>query len=125
MKKIIIENEQLESIILDESSITSIEWINEGVDIRMKIYWCGQESYFDKIDMLNIFTNLFFRGVNNVEINFAYTNDFSIGNIEITKFSFKRVDSRYFVDFTFDFQPQGYIKFQCDDIIFSIVESLQ
>ena len=120
----IFKNSEIEQIILDESTIMSIKWVNNnGIDIEMDVDWCGQESLKNKIDFLNINTKLLFTHVSDIDFNFKHSNNYTTGALEITEFSFNEIDKRYSVYLKFDFQPVGHIKFDCDEIKFVIEDN--
>jgi|688.fasta_scaffold1509854_2 hypothetical protein len=119
----IFKNQQLNQITLDESSIFSIKWVNEnGIDLEMEIDWCGQEDLKDEIDFLNVVTKLVFQLVSDIDFNFKHNDIWTIGALEITNFSFNKLDERYSVEFRFDFQPIGHIKFNCNELYFEVIQ---
>ena len=120
----IFKNSEIRKIVLDESTIMSIKWINDnGIDIEMDIDWCGQEDLKHEIDFLGVKTKLIFEFVSDIDFNFKHSDIYTIGALEITDFSFEKIDKRYFVYLKFDFQPIGHIKFECNEIKFVIEDT--
>ena len=119
----VFKNKEVEQIVLDESTITSIKWLNEnGINIEMDVDWCGQEDLKNDIDFLKVKTKLIFEFASDIDFNFKHSDTYTIGALEITDFTFKKNDIRYTIDIKFDFQPVGYIKFNCNDFQFVIEE---
>ncbi len=115
------KNDDLNKIIINESFIEKIEWLNKGKDLSFSIDWCGQEDLADEIDFLNVKTNLIFKFSTEIEFNFKYEDD-SMGAMEITEFNFvKNENGKYQIKFDFAYQPIGYIKFNCNDFYFEII----
>ena len=115
----IFENQEVNKIVIDESIIESISWLNQFKDIRIKIDWCGQEDLKDVIDFNSVHSYLIFEFVTNFECNLKYNED-TMGGMEISSFSFKSIENQWVIEFRFDFYPVGYIKFICNDIKFIV-----
>ena len=116
-------NSEIGKIVLDESTITSIKWINEnGIDIEMEIDWCGQEDLKKEIDFLSVKTRLLFHFVSDINFNFQHQGTYTIGALEISDFKFHAIGNQYSIAFRFDFQPVGHIKFICNDFDFIFEE---
>jgi hypothetical protein len=116
-------NSEIGKIVLDESTITSIKWINEnGIDIEMDIDWCGQEDLKNEIDFLSVKTRLLFHFASDINFNFHHQAPYTIGALEVSEFKFHAIGKQYSIEFRFDFQPVGFIKFICNDFDF-IIES--
>lgn len=122
MKKLIYKNEEVNSIIIDESSILSISWINQDqLNLEMLIDWNGQYNLKDEFDFMNIKTRMIFNWITDLKINLDWKN--SIGSPGITTFSFKEEPNKTFnINFELDFNATGYIKFNCNDFYFEIIE---
>lgn len=116
-------NSEIDKIVLDESTILSIKWVNEnGIDVEMDIDWCGQEDLKKDIDFLNVKTKLSFEFVSDIDFNFKHQGSYTIGALEISEFKFLQIDKRYSIMFKFDSQPVGYMKFNCNSLVFIIEE---
>jgi len=112
--------DQLAKINFDESGIIGILWANDENDLNLLIDWCGQEDMANDFDFNNIATHLYFEFVTNVEFNFKF-NEKNMKAIEISHFNYTiRPDSTYDIEFLFDFQPVGHMKFRCNDFKFVI-----
>lgn len=121
MKKLIYKNEDIDRIILDESLILSIEWIYESRPIiQMSIDWCGQDDLKNEIVFLKMQTKLVFDFAGDIDFNFKHSGPWNSGALEITSFSYVKIESVYNIEFLFDFSPVGYIKFRCTDFYFEI-----
>jgi hypothetical protein len=114
----------IDKIVFDESGILSIEWINEEIDLKFLIDWCGQEDLEENFDFNKITTNLYFEFVTNVEFNFKFKEE-NLKAIEITCFNHLLLpDGTYEIEFIFEFQPVGYIRFRCNDFKFVIEDNV-
>ncbi|MDH6311933.1 hypothetical protein M2137_000692 [Parabacteroides sp. PFB2-10] len=123
MRKHIYRNEEVDNIILDESLLLSIEWIyKEHPIIEIKIDWCGQEDLKDEIVFLEMQTKLVFDYAGNIDFNFKHSGTWNSGALEITEFSYLKKGTMYMIEFKFDFSPVGYIRFNCADFYFEIIE---
>ncbi len=123
MKKYIYKNEEIDSIILDESFIQGFNWINDNDGLEMDIDWNGQQDLVDIFDFMNVKTKLKFSLVYNIQFNFEFKGQCTMGALEITSFSYIKKLSNYEIEFKFDFSPVGYIKFNCNDFYFEIIEN--
>ncbi len=126
MKKLIYKNEEIDRIVLDESGIIGIRWTmdenNHPVNIEMEMDWNGQEDLVGEYDFMKIKTKIFFSLVHDAKFNFEFKGQNTIGDLEITTFSYLKEDLIYKIEFRFDFSPVGYIKFNCIDFYFEIEE---
>lgn len=114
--------EEIDSIVLDESTIEVLIWrVDDEFEFKMRIDWCGQEGMniidYDKID-----TCLRFKDVNNFDMQIT-ANPNNMGTFEIYDFSYTFIDGIYFVKFEFKFNIVGYIKFKCQDFYFEIIDN--
>lgn len=117
-------NEEIQDIILDESLIVSLKWVNEGgADLEMEVDWCGQEDLAKEIDFLKIKTYLKFKVAHNLMVTLEHKDKYNIGNPEITEFSFSKVNNKYKVRFDFSFSPQGFMEFYCSEIRFEVISN--
>lgn len=126
MKKVIFKNEEVDKIILDESSIIGIRWVNNPngnpVDIEMEIDWNGQKDFANDFDLMNIKTTMYFSLVHDAQFCFEYASGNTMGNIGISSFSYIKNDFIFDIIFNFEFGPIGFIKFRCADFYFKIIE---
>ena len=126
MKKLIYKNEEIDKIVLEESGIKGIKWIEDTntnpVNIEIEIDWNGQQDLVESFDFMNIRTKLFFSLVHNAKFDFEFKNPYTIGKIEITNFSYIKKEHVYTIEFKFDSSPVGFIKFNCVDFYFEIIE---
>ena len=122
--KRIYRNEDIDNIILDESLIVSISWKYENHPvIEMGIDWCGQMDMKD-LEYSKLQTRLVFNFAGNIDFSFKHiTGKWNSGALEITSFSYSYdKKGNYTVVFTFDYSPVGYIKFDCSEFYFEIIE---
>ena len=114
-------NQEVDKIIIDESLIESISWENQFKDIVIKIDWCGQEDLKELINFNQINSSLHFEFVTEFDsaIRFKET---TMGGMEITSFSCKEYESKWLIEFRFDFYPVGFIKFECNALKFIVEE---
>lgn len=74
-KKDIYKNEEVDSIIINESTIESISWLGlRGLDLKIIIDWNGQENLKDDYDFLNINTQMIFEFVTDLKIHLDCSN---------------------------------------------------
>jgi hypothetical protein len=122
MKKYIYKNEEVNSIIIDESNIISILWVNNALDFVIIIDWNGQYDLKDEFDFMNIETRLIFNWVTNLKIDLNWNNN-QIGSPEISSFSFqKQLNGTYNINLDCNFDSIGYVNFNCNDFCFEIIE---
>lgn len=100
-------NQEIEKVIIDESLINSISWVNEFKDIIVDIDWCGREDFEQEIDFNYVKTSLYFKFVTDAEFNCKFKAD-TMGPLEITTFSFSRNDDIWSINFKFHFHSVGY-----------------
>jgi hypothetical protein len=112
-------NQQVEKIIVDESLIKSIAWVNEFKDIVIDISWCGQEDFKGIVDFEKIKTSLYFDFVTEFEASIKFKEG-TMGAIEITSFKFEFEKDSWAIEFKFKFFPVGSLKFNCNDFRFVI-----
>lgn len=117
------KSSEIEKINLNEGGIIGILWINDELDLRLRIDWCGQKDLQDNFDFENIKTSLTFSFATNIEFNFKFAPT-QMKGMEITSFNyFLKEDGRYEIEITMDFQPIGFIKLFCNDFYFLIEEN--
>ncbi len=117
-------NEELKTIIIDESLINGIKWGNNFEDLIINIDWCGQENLKHKIDFTKVKTFLHFSFVTEAFFNFHFKNE-TMGALEITSFSFQKSDNIWKITFEFKFYPIGFIRFNCNDFEFVIEDEIK
>lgn len=128
MKKLIYRNQEIEKIILDESFIQGFKWIDDNnenpTNLEIEIDLNGQQDLLDYFDLMNIKTNFVFNLVIDAQFNFVFKPPYTIGALEITSFTYQynEISQLYLIEFKFDFSPVGYIKFNCTDFYFEIIE---
>ena len=113
------EVNQEETAIIDESSILSISWIHDGLDLEMAIDWNGQHGtkYRDK----KLKTFLVFKWVSGLKINLDWGK--YLQSPTITTFSWQKLrDKTFSIKFKLDFNADGYICFNCNSFYFEIQE---
>ena len=110
-------NEQCQSINLDESELMSLEWKNEGCDLKVETDWSGQLN--DGQIMAHNSSYLHFRFVTKLEINFSFKSQ-NMGKMGIDKLLIVDNDGMWSVRFVFEFQPVGHIQFVCDSLEFVV-----
>lgn len=122
MKKLIYKNEEIDNIIIDESSIRSFSWINQDeLDLEMQIDWNGQYNLKDEFDFMSVKTKLFFSWITDLKMNLDWKN--TIGSPGVTTFSFKKnFNNTFKIYFELDFNAVGYISFNCNEFYFEIIE---
>lgn len=114
------KNEEIDRINLVESGIVSLTWKNNEQDLEFIIDWCGQENLKNEFDFNSISTKLEFKFVTDLKLSIDYGS--KMGAIEISAFSFKKGQDVYEIDFRFDFNPVGFMKFYCNSLDFIIQE---
>lgn len=119
---VILRNSELKDIIIDESFIEGILWEKEGENLSIKIDWCGQANLENTYDFNKITTFLLFEYVTNLHFDFNFGPS-NMGNIEISSFMFKEINNIFEVSFRFNFIPNGFINFYCNDLSFNIIEN--
>ena len=115
------KNLELNEIIINESFITGIIWLGPET-LKVELDWVGQEDIYKALKLKEraYKTCFLFENVWLFNINLQYDNS-QIGEPEITDFSFLECeDNTKDVKFDFFHQPQGYIKFKCNNINFLI-----
>ncbi len=124
-KKDIYKNEEVDSIIINESTIESISWLGlRGLDLKIIIDWNGQEDLKNDYDFLNINTQMIFEFVTDLKIHLDCSNQ--IGRLGIYDFSYlKNEDGTYNVNFQFKFGKKGIINFNCNRFSFVIIGTIQ
>jgi hypothetical protein len=123
MKKI-FENSELNKIIIDESIIDSLSWVNNYQDLEVKIDWCGQEDLMGEIDFINSQSLLHFEFVTSFESHLKF-KEATMGGLEITTFSFKLIGNKWEIIFDFKFYPIGQIRFICNNLKFIIMDNIK
>ena len=128
MKKLVYKNREIDHLILDEIFINGIKWIddNDGppTNLEIDIDCNGQENMCNDFDFMSIKTHISFSLVIEAKFCFEFKAPYTIGGLEITSFSYNYDDKRHHdtIEFKFDFSPVGYIKFNCLDFYFEIIE---
>lgn len=127
MKKLIYKNGEIDKIILDESYISGFRWINNcdghPTNLEIEIDWNGQQNLISDFDFMNIKTRNFFSSVFDAQFKFEFKDSYTTGALEISSFSYVRNSLIYSIDFKFNFAPIGYVKFNCHDFYFEIIEN--
>ena len=118
-------NQEIDQINLNESGIIGILWKGENeIDLELIIDWCGQYDLKEEIDFNNISTKLIFEFCHDINFDFKHKPPYTIGALEITEFTYNELPDNggYLIEFRFDFQPNGYIKFNCSNFRFIVEE---
>jgi hypothetical protein len=112
-------DQELEKIIINESLITRITWVNHFADLVIQIDWCGQEDLKNEFNFMKIRSSLHFDFTTEVEFDFKFKPT-NMGALEITTFTFEKKLNIWAIAFEFSFYPVGHIKFNCNDFRFVV-----
>lgn len=109
-KQLEFKNEETDSVNLFESKIISMIFNYETSRIEFIIDWTEGDH-----------VRIFFEECRDLIINLEHHTDFDdnlLGALEITGFSYKRLNDGYIIQFNFDFNLTGKVKFKCMDFTF-------
>jgi len=112
-------NEQNTNINFSESTMLSLGWINNAIDLRIDIDWSGQLN--DGTVLIHELSFLHCKFVTDLEVNFCFKNN-NMGNVSIDNIIIDNLEARWQIRMEFIFQPVGFIRFVCDEIDFIIQE---
>lgn len=104
------KNEETDNVNLFESKIVGIKLDAKTSNIELTIDW----TEGDNITAL-------FENCCELEINLRHHSQFPdnvIGVLEISGFSYKKCDNDYIIQYDFDFNLMGQIRFKCNHFVF-------